>query len=293
MTEMANDRARGGRAGSSARTAGRRIRTVALVGPDGAGKSTVTRAVVAALPVPGRYLYMGVNLDASDVVLPTTRLAMALKRRRGGRPDMTAGFSRSSAAGESRHGVRRPRGLLRGMRSGARLLAWSAEEWYRQLVAWDYRRRGYLVVMDRHFLCDYWAADVAGPPGRPLASRIHGWVLGHLYPRPDLVFVLDAPTELLRTRRPDDDPAVLEQKRLEYVGLSEALDRTIVIDASAPLADVRDRIVGLIVGQPAVPRDPTPGAPDAANDAADAAADADPAAPSDPAAPTPTGRDPR
>ena len=44
--------------------------TVALIGSDGAGKSTVARRVVERLPFPSEYLYMGVNLEASPVMLP-------------------------------------------------------------------------------------------------------------------------------------------------------------------------------------------------------------------------------
>ena len=65
--------------------------TVALVGPDGAGKSTISaRLRQAALPAPVKTIYMGVNLEASTLMLPTTRLLLAAKRARGGRPDLVA-----------------------------------------------------------------------------------------------------------------------------------------------------------------------------------------------------------
>ncbi|MGH3091699.1 MAG: hypothetical protein ACRDOG_05135, partial [Gaiellaceae bacterium] len=54
--------------------------TVALIGPDGAGKTTVARRLEGSLEGPVKYLYMGVNPDASNHLLPTTRLAHALKR---------------------------------------------------------------------------------------------------------------------------------------------------------------------------------------------------------------------
>ncbi len=64
--------------------------TVALIGPDGAGKTSVAGRLSTLLPVPVRYLYMGVSADSSNVMLPTSRLARRVKRAVGARPD-TAG----------------------------------------------------------------------------------------------------------------------------------------------------------------------------------------------------------
>ncbi|MGH3470565.1 MAG: hypothetical protein ACRDPG_00785, partial [Nocardioidaceae bacterium] len=82
--------------------AGRRGFTVALVGADGAGKSTVSRMLTrTALPRPVKRIYMGVNLEASTLMLPTTRLLLAAKRARGGRPDLVA--TRLTAADHHAH----------------------------------------------------------------------------------------------------------------------------------------------------------------------------------------------
>src|SRR5215211_4375226 len=56
--------------------------TVALIGPDGAGKTSITRRVTELLPVPSRLIYMGVNLESSTLMLPTTRLILTAKRAR-------------------------------------------------------------------------------------------------------------------------------------------------------------------------------------------------------------------
>ena len=64
-------------------------RSVALIGIDGAGKSTVARAVVERLPFAAAYLYMGVNLDASPGHAADDAGGVTLKRRRGHHPDMT------------------------------------------------------------------------------------------------------------------------------------------------------------------------------------------------------------
>jgi thymidylate kinase len=216
------------------------MRSVALVGPDGAGKSAVARALVEALPVPARRLYMGVNLEASTVMLPTTRLALALKRRRGGKPDMTAGFDHP----------RRRRGLggVAGAGySGLRLLAWLAEEWYRAFIAWTYGRRRYLVVYDRHFYYDYYASDVQARAGRSMSSRLHGYLLRRAYPRPELAVCLDAPAEILHARKAEQSLEVLKLRRAEYLSLAKLEQNMKVVDATRPLDAVVDEIAGLVL----------------------------------------------
>ena len=216
------------------------MKSVALIGPDGAGKSTIAREVVRTLPTRARYLYMGVNLETSGVMLPTTRLAMSLKRRRGDRPQMTAGLDRKRSAGRSG-------GILSGAYSVLRLVAWSAEEWYRALVALGYSLRGYFIVYDRHFLYDYYASDVAPRRGRSPASRAHGLLLRHFYPRPDLVVYLDAPAELLHARK-DGEHTIesLERRRQDYLALDTVASDFVVVDSSQPLATVVAQIAALV-----------------------------------------------
>ncbi|HEX5579064.1 MAG TPA: hypothetical protein VFY43_05290, partial [Candidatus Limnocylindria bacterium] len=52
----------------------RRLPTVAIIGPDGAGKTTIARRLEESLPMPTRYLYMGWNYEASNVMLPFNQL---------------------------------------------------------------------------------------------------------------------------------------------------------------------------------------------------------------------------
>jgi len=89
--------------------------TVALVGPDGAGKTTIARRLVQVLPRPAKYLYMGVNWDASDPLRPTTRLVQRIRRVRGTRP--TPGgpphAPMPGAQSRSRQLVRAPWSLVR------------------------------------------------------------------------------------------------------------------------------------------------------------------------------------
>ena len=217
----------------------RKALSVALIGPDGAGKTTVARRLGEVLDLPVHYLYMGVNLEASTRMLPTTRLLLALKRMRGGRPDMVV-----RSAGSGKRASRG--GPLRTLKSAVRTTNWIAEEWYRQWVAWRFARQGGVVVFDRHFLPDYYAHDVVRvDPARPLASRIHGYVLRR-YPRPDLAILLDASPEVLRARKPESTLAFLRQRRREYADMSAFAERSAVVDASQPLDRVLHDVAEVI-----------------------------------------------
>ena len=215
--------------------------TVALIGCDGAGKTTVARALERDTDLPVRYLYMGVSSDSSNRQLPTTRLAHVVKRRRGAPPD-NGGPREAAPEPAAGSPVRR---LRRSTRSTLRLLNRAAEEWYRQLLAAGYQRRGWIVVFDRHFTADYHARDVAGER-RTLSRRVHGAMLSRVYPRPDLVIFLDAPPEVLHARKGEGTIASLGRRRQEYLALGAMLPRFRVVSATRPLPDVVGEVAAIV-----------------------------------------------
>jgi len=218
--------------------------TVALIGPDGAGKTTVARHLEERLSMPVKYVYMGVNPDSSNYLLPTTRVVHALRRFRGTKPD-TSGprDSRRPDRAPPRGSVRR---ALRSGRSFIRLANRLAEEWHRALVASLHRRRGSIVVFDRHFFADYYAYDVSAQPRRSASRRFHGFVLSRLYPRPDLVIYLDAPAEILLERKGEGTLESLERRRREYLELRHVLREFAVVDATRPLETVTSEVAAMI-----------------------------------------------
>jgi thymidylate kinase len=217
--------------------------SVALIGPDGAGKSTISQQLEhEQLPAPVRRIYMGVNLEASSLMLPTTRLAIALKAARGRRADMVApsGQHRGPVTGGP---LRRS---VKGSVRAVRMLLWLAEEWFRQLVAEFHRRRGRIVVFDRHFYADYYHFDVATAGRRPFTARVHGYLLEHAYPKPDLVICLDAPGSVLFERKGEASPEWLEQRRRQYLQLADVVPAFVVVDVDRPL-DVVTREVATVI----------------------------------------------
>ncbi|HKG90696.1 MAG TPA: hypothetical protein VKA84_02320 [Gemmatimonadaceae bacterium] len=231
--------------------------TVALVGADGAGKSTIGRRLAATLPLPVTYLYMGDNPAAATDTLPTTRLLRALRRARGARPAPAGGPpdpTRRAAAAAARRNAGTLARAAASARAGVRLANRLAEEWYRQFIAWRHLRRGRVVLFDRHFFADYYAHDIApadvaggGDGARPLSERIHGLVLARLYPRPDLVVCLDAPAEVLFARKGEGTVESLERRRREYFAMRDLVTHFVVVDASRPEDEVASDVSALVV----------------------------------------------
>ena len=216
--------------------------TVALIGADGSGKTTVARRLPGLLPVPVRYLYMGVSADSSNISLPTTRIARRIKRALGAPPD---------TAGPPSHDRRKPRSSsflkrrLADGRAALRLGNRFAEEWYRQWRAWRWERSGAVVVFDRHFFIDYHAYDLTGTD-RSWSQRLHGAVLGRLYPRPDIVVYLDAPGEVLLARKGEGSVEALERRRDEYRSIAPLVPAFVEVDATRPVDEVAAQVASAI-----------------------------------------------
>ncbi len=219
-----------------------------LIGLDGVGKTTIAKRLEHALPMPVKYLYMGMNFEAGNCLLPTTRWWSARQRR-----EAAAAPGRSaSPGGAPRHRAptlgQAPRVVLKAARKTLGFINRLLEEWCRELVALHYIRRGHLVLFDRHFIYDYYHADILPGSGHlPWKRRVHGFLLRHLIREPDLVICLDAPGEVAFGRKREFSVPLLESRRRDYLSLRSAVRNFVVVDANrdleAVVGDVRRAIV--------------------------------------------------
>ncbi len=128
--------------------------------------------------------------------------------------------------------------------SSARLVNRIAEESTRQLVSWGNQLAGRLVVYDRHFLFDYWQ-----PTGRwklRLSDRLHLWFLRWVYPKPDMVIFLDAPSEVLLARKEEVPAKYLDKRRAAVLDAGRLVDRFEVVDASRPFDEVLSDVLDIV-----------------------------------------------
>ena len=215
--------------------------SVAIVGPDGAGKTTVAEQLADDDALKVKYLYLGVNPEASNRMLFTTRFLGWLHRRRG-----TAGDHGPPPDAAEMFRADRPGSVKKEIKSTLRVLNQVVDEWYRQLVAEIMQLRGFVVVFDRHYLADYSTHDMSADEALPFHRRLHGFVLRHLYPKPDAIVMLDAPAAVLLARKGEGTVEALERRRQNYLALRSSTEHFSVVDATRPLADVYSDVAAII-----------------------------------------------
>jgi thymidylate kinase len=191
---------------------------IAFIGPDGAGKSLVINFVSKQFAPAFR--------DVSRFHL---------------RPKLLSRKPTVDAPITNPHG-RPPRGLLA---SAAKIFYYAADYllgYVFQILPAMIRTR--LILFDR-YIYDLQADNKRVRYGGPkwllnLAARV--------VPGPDLVVLLDAPAEVLRTRKQEVPFEEVARQRTAYLQIARALPSVVIVNAARPIADVsRDVAEAIIV----------------------------------------------
>jgi thymidylate kinase len=194
--------------------------TVALCGADGSGKSTAAQAVIERLrptfsPQRGREFHWKPPLFSA--------------RRRAGRGPITDPHAKP------------PRNTL------ASLLFFGVH-WLEFFLGWPLcvqpaTFRGGLVLIDR-FYYDFFVDQ------RRYRLRVPRGLVGLGYrflAKPDLVLLLDAPVEVLQSRKQEVPPAETQRQRMAYLELVRGLACGRIIDAAQPPEKVAAQIERVIL----------------------------------------------
>ncbi|HEX5539384.1 MAG TPA: hypothetical protein VFX01_06315 [Methylophilaceae bacterium] len=111
-------------------------------------------------------------------------------------------------------------------------------------VLWTYPHylRSTLIIFDRYYQ-DLLADPVRYRYAAPLKlARL----LGRLLPQPDMVFILDAPPEVLQARKQEVPFAESQRQRAAYLALAREFRHASIIDSSQPLDQVVNDILSRI-----------------------------------------------
>lgn len=210
--------------------------TVALIGVDGAGKTTISEKLRESFPLPMKYMYMGINIESSNVASPVSRLIYILKKQKrkmsnsgNGRPHINSLY----------HEVKPATARSGRLRAVVRLLNRITDETYRQLVSWIYQLRGYIVLYDRHYLFDFALLDLRAQQWDiRLSDRAHRWFITQILSKPDMVIFLDAPPEVLYERKKEWTIEYLQTRRDAFLHQGKKTKNFVRIDATQPVEKV-------------------------------------------------------
>ncbi len=213
--------------------------TIALIGADGSGKTTIAKMLLESPPAKMKYLYMGLNIESSNYALPTSRLIFYLKLLKYKRKNKN--LKNVKLKNLSLHHIEEDRTVDKRGKLGAivRLTNRMAEAWYRQFISWIFQLSGYVVLYDRHYLFDASTNNLEeGVKNQRLTSKIHWWLLNNMYSKPDLVFLLHAPPEVLFERKGEADIEYLKKRTENFMRVGSKLKNFIIVDATQSIDKV-------------------------------------------------------
>lgn len=179
--------------------------TIAFLGPDGAGKSTVIHQVEQ---------WLG----------PAFRRTLPIH--------FNPKFSSQSGTPVNNPQGQKPRGTLAGW---GKVLFYFGRHWAHWGVRqWPARVRSTLIIYDRHF-----EDQLVDPRRYRLQNAV--WLVRWLWrwlPAPDVTVVLDAPGELIHARKPELPGVEIERQRAVLRALAHKSKHMVVVSAAPPAAQV-------------------------------------------------------
>jgi thymidylate kinase len=219
---------------------------IAFVGVDGSGKTTLAVSIGESLPFPTKYIYMGLSTLKSEPAFLTTKVIRYWKLRSLKlSSEKNSECINTTKLNQEYHHSKFERGLIWKIFRNVNYLI---DVFYRLIFSFYYQLNGYLVIYDRDFLFMS-APFVKGnkPVYNHWTERALYWIFNNIYPKPGMVFFLDAPVETLYLRKKEDSVEYLEERRQAIVEQGTKTKNFINIDSSRPLDQVIEEVYNLIM----------------------------------------------
>ena len=220
--------------------------SVAIIGNDGAGKTTIANRLIEEQAFPCRYLYMGFSTLSSNMTLPTSYLARRYKIREYKKRVAKMSDeerSRTTPSHQLHHGAPKRGSLWISIRFANRMI----EALWRQLISWAYQAAGYTVLYDRHYFFDAARFVKADIQKMPWTNRLEYKVFSSFYPKPDLVIFLDAPSNVLFSRKGESTLETLDKRRENIILMAGQFENFVTVDANQSLDKVYEDVLNYIL----------------------------------------------
>lgn len=210
------------------RASSRKAYTVALIGGDGSGKSSLARRLIEDPRFHFDYMYMGPSLSSASHLLPSSHLVLRIRRMRArGRPGLVP-------APDSLESRNKPSSLPRFL---ARSLLQLSEVLHREVRVRLLLRQGRQVVFDRHILFEIW--PIENPTTAVERARnVYARLLRFTCRQPEHTMLLIADPDVMLERKGETDTAYLERRNGEWLRMAAADPSISVVDANQCLDEV-------------------------------------------------------
>ncbi|MCB2180238.1 hypothetical protein KQH54_03865 [bacterium] len=202
--------------------------TVALIGGDGAGKTTIANKLEASPDMSFQTIYMGLSTQSSNFSLPTSKLVYFFKKRKYNKEVQSTGEKPADKI-PAYYYENKPK-KRSFLWVTARFFNRLAEITYRHWITWRQIRKGTVVIFDRHFLFE--STPDIGDSHRSKSDQIYFWLLNRLFSKPDITILLDAPAEVLYARKEESTLEHLNRRREAYIEAGKKLKHFYIVDAT-------------------------------------------------------------
>jgi|GEM_PF-2584040 len=195
---------------------GRKGLRVALLGPDGSGKTTLANEIAKKKAFNSKYVYMGNN----NHILPTRRVLKLIFGNRNSKNNKPKSGMRNSNQDATIPVKGKGREVIAVLRFVHDLI-----DYYLRYYIYNYlnSKKGWLVINDRYIYDMLLSRDIVY--NLPIVKKI----ILRFYPAPDFAFILKAPAEIMLIRKGEHTINILNAMEEKYRTFSEYLQNCFYI----------------------------------------------------------------